>query len=134
MPTERKRFFRYLVSGGLAAATHFAVLVALVEWAAMNPTLATTFGFEAAIFVNYPLQYFWTFSATGQHRVVFTRYVIVTVAAFGLNTVLFWSLLTQIGVWYPLAQVIATGVVVIVNYTVNRHFTFLDTSPAHAEG
>lgn len=135
MTTERKRVFRYLVAGGLATATHFLVLVLLVEWAGADPTLSTTIGFVAAIAVNYPLQYFWTFSATGHHRVVFARYLAVTLAALGLNTLLFWSLVTGIGVWYPLAQAIATSIVVVVNYTINKYFTFLDTGPAaHAKG
>jgi len=118
-------FVRYIVSGSLAAMTHFGVLALLVEVMDTDPTLASAIGFVAALFVNYSMQYHWTFAAEGPHGVIFTRYVVVTFSMLGLNTVLFWSALNAMpGNHYLIAQCVATGVVVLLNFTLNSRYTF----------
>ena len=37
---------------------------------------------------------------------------------------LFWSALNLAEIWYPLAQVLTTGIIFIVNFIINRSFTF----------
>ena len=115
---------RYLVAGGVAFGTHLLMLVALVEGLGMNATLASALGFAAAIAVNYPLQYHWTFRADGRHGVTFARYVAVTLAGLGLNVVLFHTMVTVLGVWYPLGQCVATVGVLVFNFAVNLLYTF----------
>lgn len=119
-----RTFFRYAVSGTLAAAAHFSVLIALVELAGINAAIATTIGFAAAIGVNYSFQYHWTFEATSSHRSTFVRYVVVTIAMMAVNTTMFWVLTEQWQLDYILAQVIATGVVMIANFNINLRYTF----------
>jgi putative flippase GtrA len=117
-------FIRYSISGGVAAVAHFGLLIILVEWTNTNPTLASAIGFCIAIFVNYTLLYHYTFKAVGSHSVMFTRYVIVTVAMLGVNTTIFWILNEQQDVPYLMAQVVATGIVVMLNFNINRLYTF----------
>ncbi len=90
----------------------------------MNPSIATSIGFAAAIGVNYHFQYHWTFAASGSHKSTFTRYVTVTVAMMFVNTAIFWMLTEQWGFGYILAQCLATGVVMIANFNINRRYTF----------
>lgn len=115
---------RYVLSGGAAAAVHFFILILFVEGAELNATFASAAGFCVACAVNYILQYYWTFSATGMHRVIVLRYAAVTLAMLILNTALFWVLHQKLSVAYLFAQVIATAAVVICNFTVNRLYTF----------
>ena len=75
-------FIRYTLAGSVAAAVHFGMLWLLVEQAGVYPTTASALGFCAAVFVNYSLQYYWTFEARGPHRLLFMRYVVVTLAMF----------------------------------------------------
>lgn len=117
-------FIRYVTAGGLAALLHLVVLVGLVELAGFLPTPASAIGFCMAVMANYWLQYHWTFAAAGPHRVVFVRYVLVTLAGLGINTGLFWYLLNEIELPYLIAQVLAIGVVVLFNYSVNLTYTF----------
>ncbi len=121
-------FFRYSISGAVAAVVHFGLLIILVEFTATNPTLASASGFCAAIFVNYTLLYHYAFRADGPHGVMFTRYVIVTVAMLGVNTLIFWILNEHQNVPYLLSQVVATGVVVMLNFNINRLYTFKSTT------
>lgn len=121
---ERRILFRYLVSGGLASAVQFAILIALVELTRADPTQASVIGFCAAVVINYNLQYHWTFGAAGAHSVIFLRYSTITFAMLGLNTALFWMMHEHLGIDYVIAQLVTKGFVLVINFTVNRHYTF----------
>lgn len=118
------QFVRYFVSGGSALFLHVATLVLLVEVFGSWPTVASGIGFVVATVWNYTLQRYWVFEADGSHRVLFSRYVAVTFVTFGLNIALFWLLYRIVGLWYPASQVVATGVIFLVNFVVNRSYTF----------
>ena len=117
-------FIRYCISGGIAAVMHFSVLILLIEWVGLNPTLASATGFCAATCVNYSLQYYWTFMATGPHSVIFARYVMVTLTMLGVNTGLFWTLNEVYDIHYVIAQAAAIGTVVLFNFIINQRYTF----------
>ena len=117
--------FRYLVSGGTAALVHFAILTALVEWFSTQPLVATSIGFVIGSLVNYMLQYHWTFEADGQHHIILSRYTAVTIMTMSINSALFWTFTEQFQLYYLLAQLIATCMMVVVNFVINKHYTFV---------
>lgn len=119
------QFMRYSVAGGIAAAAHFGVLVLLVEAWNIYPTTASGVGFCIAGAINYTLQYHWTFKASGPHTLMLSRYIVVTLAMLLVNLLIFWLLNEQLGVFYFAAQVVATGIVVFLNFTINRRWTFV---------
>ena len=121
---------RYLISGGVAAVIHFVILTGLVEIFDTNATLATSIGFIVGSVANYSLQYHWTFSADGPHHIMFTRYALVTLTTMSINAGLFWLFTQQFGLFYLYSQLIATGLMVFVNFQVNKHFTFASAEPA----
>ena len=116
--------FRYLIGGGTGALVHFLLLIGLIEAFATPPVIATSIGFIIGSLVNYTLQYHWTFAADGPHHVMLGRYALVTTITMLINDALFWVFTEQLGVHYLLAQGIATGAMLIVNYVVNKNFTF----------
>ncbi len=140
-------FFRYFISGGLATAVHFTVLIVLIDTQLSSPLQATMFGAGAGFLVNYQIQFHWTFKAAGSHKLIFTRYLVISSIMFGLNTAIFWLATTpecliilknipfpeqltppkNIAYWY--AQIIATGVVFLCNFLINHHYTFKTTQP-----
>jgi putative flippase GtrA len=122
-----KVLFRYLVAGGTAALVHFAVLIMLVELADVDATIASMIGFCLAVIVNYTLQYHWTFEMSEPHGRILTKYIVITFTMLGVNTIIFWVLYEQVGVLYLVAQFIATGVVTVLNFLINKHYTFVST-------
>lgn len=120
--------FRYLVAGGTAAVLHLVVLILFVELTNVNATVASAIGFFLAVCLNYTLQYHWTFGLSEPHCRILTKYIVITTAMLGVNTVIFWVLFVKINVSYVIAQIIATGIVTVLNFTINKHFTF--TSPS----
>jgi putative flippase GtrA len=117
-------FCRYLVSGGAAVAVHMALLFALVECLGTDETAATSAGFVLGSVVNYLLQYHFVFGATCRHLNSFFRYGAVTLTMLGVNAIVFRVLIEGVGMWYMLAQAMATGMVFVLNFLVNRSFTF----------
>jgi putative flippase GtrA len=122
--TRVNEFLRYIVAGGSALAVQLAILSLLVEGGHVDQTVATTIGFAAAIVVNYSLQRRYVFRTDAAHRKALVRYLLVTLAAMALNAVLFKLLTAELGVFYALAQVITTGLLFVLNFFVNRFFTF----------
>jgi len=140
-------FLRYLVSGGLATAIHFTVLIVLIDYQLTSPLHASMLGAGVGLLINYQIQFHWTFKATGSHTLIFTRYLVISSIMFGLNAGIFWlattpeclillnsipfpASLTQpknMAYWY--AQIIATGVVFVCNFLINHHYTFKTTPP-----
>ena len=89
-----------------------------------DPTLSTSLGFCVGTAFNYLLQYYWTYSASGDHRMVFLFYISVTLSMLCVNALLFWIQVELIGIHYLLAQIMATGVVMLLNYVINTKYTF----------
>lgn len=120
------QFVRYGLSGAAAAATLLVVLVVLTEVVSAPSTLASALAFASAVPVNYALQHRFVFNKSSQHGRFFARYVGVTLLTMALNTALFWTLTTGLGVFYVVSQVITIGVIVPLNFVINRSFTFVD--------
>lgn len=122
-----RQFVKYGVSGGSAVLVHFLVLTALVELTGLDATIATGIGFLVGCVVNYSIQHKWVFAASGNHRQFVLRYTGVTAATFFLNLAIFHGLHALLGWWYVIAQAVATVLVFLVNFEINRRFTFKAT-------
>lgn len=117
-------FIKYSIAGFAAAATHLAVLAGLVQLMQAPKPMASAIGFCCAIPVNYLIQHSFVFGRTGGHIVYFVRYLTVTLILLVANVILF-TIFTQVfGVFYIFAQVVVIGIVFVLNFLVNRTFTF----------
>jgi putative flippase GtrA len=121
-------FMRYFISGGLAALIHFGTLILLIEKFTINPVIATTAGFCLAVVFNYTAQYYWTFKVSGSHQQFMLRYFGVTLITLMVNTGLFWLLNIPLQLPYLAAQIFATGIVFLLNFFINHHYTFKSQS------
>ena len=86
--------------------------------------MATTIGFVVGSLLNYTLQYYWAFAANTDHAQSLTRYTLVTATTAGLNALLFWLLTQGVGVHYLVSQAAVTAVIFLINFEVNRRYTF----------
>jgi putative flippase GtrA len=115
---------RYLISGGTAVLVHMLLLLGLVELLSVHKVLATTIGFAVGSAVNYTLQYHFVFRSTCPHLNSAFRYIGVTTSMLGLNSLLFWVLITSLALWYMAAQALTISIIFLLNFLVNRSFTF----------
>lgn len=120
--------FRYLIAGGTAFLVMILVLTFLIEIFNVNDVLAAAMGFLCAIPVNYSLQKKFVFRSQAPVGKSFVIYCAVTAATMVLNVELFYLIIKYSGLHYIVSQGITIMIIVVLNYFVNRHFTF-----AHVE-
>jgi putative flippase GtrA len=118
------RFLRYAGAGAIGTALHWAVLVALVQLASVGAVVASTVGAIAGALVNYGLNHQFTFASTKSHSHALPRFAIVALGGIALNTVVVAGMLAYVTSHYLVAQVAATGAVLVAGFLVNRSWTF----------
>ena len=121
---------RFLAAGGAATAVHYALLFGLVETGLLPPTPATCVGYAVAAAANYGLRRRFVFRSRAPHRRTLPRYLLVLGAGFGLNGGLMALGAGVLGLPYGAVQVVATGLVLVWNFTAHRLWTFGGTAAA----
>jgi putative flippase GtrA len=119
-----KPVLRFAVSGGLATATHVLVFVLLVEWLAVRPVLAAAPAFMVALFVSYGMNYHWTFSASGLHRVLLPRFVVVALLGLALNLGITYAVVDVAHYWYGYALLMVVLLVPLVTFLLSKFWVF----------
>ena len=110
-----KLVLRFLVSGGIATAVHWAALWGLILLQ-VDAVLASSIGAFLGAIVNYFLQYFFTFKTKRQHKQALLAYAPAVLVSWLLNLVLFYSLYGDVFLDPLVAQVATTAVVMVVNF------------------
>ena len=118
------QFLRYAGAGVIGTAAHYLVLVAIVQGLGVGVVMASTAGAIVGAGVNYGINYRYTFASRQPHRRALFRYATVAVAGILINAVVVAALLAFAGPYYLVPQLVATGVVMVFGYCLNRLWTF----------
>lgn len=115
---------RFAIVGVVATATHYAILTALVEIGQVKPVIATTVGYIFGTIVSYVLNRRFTFNARGTPVArSFAKYAVLYGVGALLNAAIVQGLIA-LGLYYLLAQVISTGIVLFWNFLGARFVVF----------
>ena len=117
---------RFIISGGSAAAVHFALLYFLTDALSIWYLLSTTIAFVAAFTVSFTLQKFWTFRDRASNRVhvQIVWYLAVALGNLGLNTIGMYVLVNRLELWYIFAQGLTTATLAVESFFVYRYLIF----------
>ena len=118
-----KLVLRFLVSGGIATAVHWAALWGLILLQ-VDAVLASSIGAFLGAIVNYFLQYFFIFKTKRQHKQALLAYAPAVLVSWLLNLVLFYSLYGDVFLDPLVAQVATTAVVMVVNFLLYKKVVF----------
>jgi putative flippase GtrA len=120
------KIVRYIISGGTAAVTNLLLLFLLVQFLQIHYLIASMLAFLCAFGVSFTLQKFWTFNnrETARAHTQLALYLAITLANLGVNTLLMYVFVTELGLWYLLAQIIAGALVALYSYFVYQKFVF----------
>jgi putative flippase GtrA len=124
LKTLLKPLLRFAVSGGLATVTHVGVFVTLVEWLALRPVFAAAPAFVVALFVSYGMNYHWTFSASGLHRILLPRFVVVALLGLALNLGITYAVVDVAHYWYGYALLLVVLLVPLVTFLLSKLWVF----------
>lgn len=117
-------FLRFLAVGAGSTAVHYAVLIACVEWLHWRPVAATALGYLSGALVNYLLNRWITFDNARAHRHGAPRFLIMVIGGWTLNTTLVWWMSQHLLMYYLLAQIVATAIVLVVNFLTLKFWVF----------
>ncbi|WP_295581269.1 GtrA family protein [uncultured Lamprocystis sp.] len=112
------------IVGAIGTLVHYSALVLLVEIGLLDAVAATTVGFALGAIVNYLLNYRYTFNSTKQHRDSGPKFALIAIATGLLNTLVVHAGVDSLRFNYLLVQVVATGIVFLLNFILNSVWTF----------
>jgi len=119
---------RYGVVGLLGTALHFASVILLVEFARIDPVLASALGFLLVLVVSYILNRTWTFQSRSRGTRQFLIYSIVSLIGLGLNCAIMFISVHILKWNYLYGQCLVVIVVPISNFILNYFWTFRDSN------
>ena len=120
------QFFLFGAIGAVVTAGHYVTLVALVELLHWDPAVASLCGAVVGAVINYILNYRYTFKSNQPHHIAVSKFMLIAALGAGINTLLMFFFVHQLQVYYLLAQVITTGIVLLWNFLLNKMWTFAD--------
>ncbi len=118
------QFILFGAIGALGTAGHYVTLIILVELIHYDPTFSSLFGAIVGAIINYLLNYKYTFKSNKPHHIAASRFMLIAAIGAGINTLLMYTFIQIAGIYYLLAQVITTLVVLIWNFLLNKMWTF----------
>ena len=122
-------FIRYGLTGAIATIIHYLVLLLLVESFAIQPWIATGIGAICGAVVSYIGNRQFTFVNQVLNNQIsnskaLPRFFVIAALGAALNSLLILLMTDYYNLYYFAAQVIATIIVLMVTYHLNRHWTF----------
>jgi putative flippase GtrA len=119
------RFVQYTLVGGGATAVHYALLLCLVEAAQVAPGWAAAIGAAAGALVGYVGNRRFAFAGSAaRHRQALPRFLTVAALGVGVSGSVVWFGSAVLGLHYVIAQLIATTLVLVLGYQLNRAWSF----------
>ncbi|MDH3265436.1 MAG: GtrA family protein [Gammaproteobacteria bacterium] len=117
-----KSLLMYGGAGAIGTAAHFAVLFATLQF--MDPVPASTLGAIVGCVINYFLARRFVFASTASCGRSFPRFVTVAIIGIAFNAVVIGALVDVLPI--ALNQAVASGLVLLLGYFLNRTWTFDD--------
>lgn len=118
-----RQFVKFCMIGATATLIHYAILIALVELAEFPLIPATSLGFVAGATWSYTLNRRFTFDAKPQFHGGLIKFIAVGSIGLAINALIVY-VVASFGVLYIIAQMFATGTVVLWNFTAARLIVF----------
>ena len=115
---------RFGIVGLIATALHVAVAWTLNHVAGAGPYAANAMAWMIAFVFAYLGHFYWTFGRSGNHRRHQLRFTVVSAAGFGMNNVVIWLVVDQLGLSFDVALVAILVVVPPASWVLSRLWAF----------
>jgi putative flippase GtrA len=120
------QFILFTAIGAVGTAGHYATLIMLVELIHLDPTFSSFLGAIVGAVINYLLNYKYTFRSSKPHHIAASKFMLIAAIGAGINTLLMYTFIHIAGIYYLLAQIITTLLVLIWNFLLNKMWTFAE--------
>ena len=118
-------FLKYCIVGVIGTAIDVLIVFLLVEFFSFNPLVAAVGGFLLAVSNNFFLNKIWTFrNKSSRYGRLYIKFLLVSGVGLCFTLLIMYLLWSVLGVYYLLAKVLTSGVVLIWNFLANKFWTF----------
>lgn len=125
-----RQFLAFTGVGAVGTAGHYLTLILFVEGFNTDPVIATSLGFVVGALINYILNYKYTFASDSPHGRTLVRFFIVALVGALVNSGIMYLGATLLDFNYLLIQLLATAIVLLQNFVLNRLWTFAQSGEA----
>lgn len=116
-------FLRFASAGAIGTLGHYSLLIVLVSILGVAPSTSAACGATVGALINYWLTRTYVFYSTKNHRKTLPRFFAMAFFGILFNGFLVGSL-TSAGMHYLAAQIIATIIVLFINFGVSKIWIF----------
>lgn len=119
-----QQIIRFGFVGGGAFLIDYSIMIILTEVAGINYLLSSTISFAVSVIFNYILSVYWVFNVSeGRNRQKdFIVFIVLSVIGLGINALIMWIAVDVFGIFYMLAKIGATAVVMVYNFITRKLF------------
>ena len=114
-----KHFIKFLGIGGISTLLQFVLLALLVELKLAPEIIASATSYFLSSIFNYLANYYFTFASNSSHGKTLPKFAVTVGLGLTVSTLLFAVFLHLIG-HYIVAQLLATGITVCLNFLVHK--------------
>jgi len=122
MNKERlQEIFRFCLVGSASFLVDYGLLYACTEWLHLYYLYSSAISFTVSVIFNYWLCVCYVFTGARQQT---TKQAVLfigsSIIGLGLNQLCMWGFVDLLGMYYMLAKIFATGIVMVWNYVMKR--------------
>lgn len=119
-----QQIIRFGFVGGGAFAIDYGIMIFLTEAVGINYLISSACSFVVSVIFNYILSVKWVFNVSGERSQAqdMTVFMVLSVIGLGINQLIMWLTVDKLHIFYMLAKIGATAVVMVYNFITRKLF------------
>lgn len=123
-------FIKYCIVGASSMFIDIGVLFALVEYGKLTVLPAATISFIISTINGYILNRTWTFQVQkGENHSQYFKFLFIATVGLGINLLCMYLFTEKMHLWYIIAKVLSSAIVLLWSFQANTRWTFAKKDP-----